>query len=78
MEIKDILKQKDSIKQWIEGFVDDTSLFTNTGLDSNDILNLKQKLKREFYQYKLDAATFKPEEVEGTLEHQMKNKKMYR
>lgn len=47
MEIQDILKDKASIKQWIEGFVDDTSLFTNTGFELNDIRILKEKLRED-------------------------------
>jgi hypothetical protein len=37
MDIHDIVKNKTNIKQWIEGFVDDTSLFVNNGFEDNDI-----------------------------------------
>jgi Reverse transcriptase (RNA-dependent DNA polymerase) len=47
MEVHDILKEKDSIIQWIEGFVDDTSLFVNNGFEDTDIVNLKNKLKED-------------------------------
>jgi Reverse transcriptase (RNA-dependent DNA polymerase) len=47
MEVHDILKNKGKITQWIEGFVDDTSLFINNGFEDDDIINLKQKLRED-------------------------------
>jgi hypothetical protein len=35
------------ITQWIEGFVDDTSIFTNTSLTRNNIQELKEKLRQD-------------------------------
>jgi ribonuclease HI len=47
MEMHDILKDKGFITHFIEGFVDDTSLFTNTGLMEQDIQQLKNKLRED-------------------------------
>jgi Reverse transcriptase (RNA-dependent DNA polymerase) len=46
MTIQSIMGQK-HIVQWIEGFVDDTSIFTNTSLKSNNIQELKEKLQQD-------------------------------
>jgi hypothetical protein len=44
MEMIDIMKKK-TITQWIEGFVDDTSIFSNTPFHCRDIIELKERLK---------------------------------
>jgi hypothetical protein len=44
MKMVDVMNQQ-SITQWIKGFVDDTSIFTNTNFVNNNICELKDKLK---------------------------------
>jgi hypothetical protein len=47
MVIYDILKDKTEIVTWIEGFVDDTSIFSNNNFDNNDIIALKECLQKD-------------------------------
>jgi hypothetical protein len=44
MRMMDIMKST-TITQWIEGFVDDTSIYSNTVFQSNNIKDLKDKLR---------------------------------
>jgi Reverse transcriptase (RNA-dependent DNA polymerase) len=47
MHIYDILKDKKEIVTFIEGFVDDTSIFSNNKFNNTDLISLKEHLKQD-------------------------------
>jgi hypothetical protein len=47
MTIEDLDPTEQNLLQWIEGFVDDTSIFTNTAFDNTNISQLRQRLEQD-------------------------------